>query len=364
MRAISRMASPIGVPPMLSRVRTRRLLLTGGAGLVRSVLCFAAKVTDAKAVDAKCVEHAVYTGLGVIMKIGLSSSVCPEWDLQTFVSRAAEAGFDGIELAGLQSKPYALQVPEVADNPEKVRELCTARNLELIGLSTPLTFESKKRAEVEAHKADLKRFMGLAGLLGARFVRCGMGKVGFSDTRRHALGRIAEQVASLVPLAAETGVTLLIENSGDFVTARDVWFAVDAAGHAAVQCCWNQCHALTRFEHATISLPQIAQKVGLVHLADCVFEGGVAQYRPLGQGNAEIALQVELLTGLVYDGYVVLGRPEFPLQSTPEPGAELAEAVQYLRGLLAVERNPLSAYKSDKRPVKLALRATAAGVAD
>lgn len=298
------------------------------------------------------------------MKIGLSSSVCPEWDFQTFVSRAAEAGFDGIELAGLQSKPYTLQVPEVADNPEKVRELCAARNLELIGLSTPLTFESKSHPEVEAHKAALEKTVGLAGLLGARSVRCGMGKVGFCDTSRHALGRIAEQVASLVPLAAETGITLLVENSGDFVTARDVWFVVDAAGHSAVQCCWNQCHALTRFQRPTTSLPQIAQKVGLVHLADCVFEGGVAQYRPLGQGAAEIALQLELLTGLVYDGYLVLGRPEFPLQSTPEPGAELAEAVQYLRGLLAAERDPLSAYKGDKRPVAFARRATAAGVAD
>jgi len=297
------------------------------------------------------------------MKIGLSSSVCPEWDLQTFVSQAAEAGFDGIELAGLQGKPYALQVPEVVDHPQKVRDLCAGRDLELIGLSTPLTFESKKQAEVEARKADLAKCVGLAGLLGAGCVRIGMGQVGFCDTRRHTFGRIAEQVASLVPSAAEAGITLLVENSGDFMTARDVWFVVDAAGHAAVQCCWNQCHALTRFERPTTSLPQIAQKTGLVHLADCVFEGGVAQYRSLGQGAAEIALQVELLTGLLYDGYVVLGRPEFSLQATPEPGAELAEAVQYLRGLLATERSPLPAYKGDKRPVTFAARATAAGAA-
>ena len=298
------------------------------------------------------------------MKIGLSSSVCPEWDLQTLVSKAAEAGFDGIELAGLQNKPHALQVPEVADHPEKVRELCAGRGLELIGVSTPLTFESSKQAEIEARKAELVKVLGLARLLGAGFVRCGMGKVKTCDTRRHTLGRIARHIASLVPAAAEAGVTLVVENSGDFVTARDVWFVVDAAGHAAVRCCWNQCHALVSFEHATNSLPQIAQKTGLVHLSDCVFEGGAAHYRPLGRGVADVALQLELLSGLVFDGYVVLSRPEFPLQSAPEPGAELAEAVQYLRGLLAVERSPLTAYKGDKRPVTFARRMPEVAAAD
>ena len=298
------------------------------------------------------------------MRIGLSSSVCPDWDLQTLVAKAADAGFDGIELAGLHGKADVLHVPDVADHPEKVRALCAERNLELIGLSTRLTFESKRQAELGARKAELAKVLGLAGLLGAGFVRCGMGKVNTCDTRRHTLGRIAHQVMSLVPAATEAGVTLVVENSGDFVTARDVWFVVDAAGHAAVQCCWNQCHALVSFERATNSLPQIARKIGLVHLADCVFEGGSAHYRPLGQGAANVELQLELLTGIVYDGYVVLSRPEFPLKSTPEPGAELSEAVQYLRGLLAVERNPLTAYKADKRPVTFAKHVPAVAAAE
>jgi sugar phosphate isomerase/epimerase len=292
------------------------------------------------------------------MKIGFSSLVCPGWDLQTMVSNASSMGFDGIELRGLRGELDLPRAPDLAAEPEQVKRLLQEQNVELVCLGTSATLDSHSRGEVARQKAAITDCIELASKLGCPYVRIGAGKVQRWDHQRAALTRIADALASMIPVASRYEVTLLVENGGDFPRSDSLWYLIDAVGHPAVRACWNQCHAMTAGERPTISIPRLGGKIGLVHVCDADFDarGMLLQYKPPGQGQINVVRQIELLKGMVYDRYLVFEWPKLWVESLPEPEAALPEVVKFLRECVEAKQAVLSAYKGDKRPPKFTSR--------
>lgn len=297
-----------------------------------------------------------------MMKIGFTSSVCPSWDLQTMVSKASHMGFDGIQLCGDRGETRLPGMPEVASDPEGVRRLLRDSNVELVSLGTSTALDSRRRTDLARQKAKITELMESAAKLGCPFVRVSAGRVQRRDNHRIALSRIAEAVSSLVPAATQLGVTVLVENDGDFPGSDSMWFLTDAAGHPAVLCCWNQCHAKAIGERPTLSIPRLSRKIGVLHVCDASFDehGVLLDYKPLGEGDAEIARQIELLKGLLYDRYIVFDWPKTEVESLPPPESILPSAAEFLRGRIEEQQPVLTAYKGDKNAPKMTSRTAAA----
>ena len=295
------------------------------------------------------------------MKVGFSSLVCPGWDLATIVENASSMGFDGVELRGLRGDFNLPGIPALSRNPDEVRARFATANVELMCLASSATLDSRDRKKVAANKAEIVEFMELAAALKCPFVRMFVGEVQRWDKRDVAIARIAEAIASLAPVVTKTGVTLLIENGGDFSGSDDLWFIADAVSHPAIQICWNQCNARSIPERATSSIPRLAAKIGLVHLCDAKFDeqATLTSFVPLGDGDVEIAREVELLRGMAYDGYLVFEWPKMWAATLPPPETSLPQAATFMRGCVDAEQGILSAYKADKnapkfRPAKTA----------
>ena len=298
------------------------------------------------------------------MKIGFSSLVCPGWDLDTIIRRAAEMGFDGVELrGGLCGQMDLPRVRELADDPGQVRRRFNEANIELVCLGTSAHLDSCLERELSEEKAVITESIELAARLGCPCVRIFVGEIQQLDNERFALSRIAEQVASMVPVAARHNVTVLVENGGDFPGSDALWFIIDAARHPAVQACWNQSHALTVRERPTISIPRLNSRIGMVHVSDAEFDerGTLLEYRLPGRGHADVAKQIELLKGVLYDGYLVFEWPKAAVETLPEPDTALPEVATFLRQCLDAEQEVLTAYKGDKRKVNLASPSTVDG---
>lgn len=296
------------------------------------------------------------------MKIGFSSAVCPGWDLETIVRGAATMGFAGVELRGLRGELHLPAAAELAGEPERVRQLLAEQKVELVCLGTSVTLDSRKPRVVAQQKAVAAEFMELASRLGCPNIRMFVGEIQRWDNRRAALSRIAAALSSLVPVASRYGVTVLVENGGDFPGSDDLWFLVDAVGHPAVQVCWNQSHARVLRERPTSSIPRLCAKIGLVHLADAAFDeaGTLLEYKPLGQGDGEVLRQLELLRGLAYQGYVIFEWPKLWVESLPGPETALPAAAQFLRQAIEAKQPVLSAYKGDKQAPRYIKRPAAA----
>jgi len=298
-----------------------------------------------------------------MMKLGFSSRVCPEWDLETMVSKASELGYDGIELFGLRGEPHLPSVGELAARPDEVRALFQGKKVELLCLSTVATLDVRGFAELKQQKAAIAETVGLAARLGCPYVRMSAGRTqGYMDTERLAMSRIGKALGSLVPLLSRHGVTLLVENGGDFVRSEQLWFLVDTAGHPAIQACWNQCQAMTGAQRATRALPQLGSRLGMVHLCDAAFDENfvLVEYKPLGEGDTEVARQIDLLKGLVFEGYLIVHWPDSRVDSLPDPGTALSDAATFARACIGAQQTVLTAYKGDKKAPKLAARAGAA----
>ena len=292
------------------------------------------------------------------MKIGFSSLVCPGWDLDRIITSASEMGFDGVELRGLRGELHLPLVGELAGKPDQVRQLFRDRNVELVCLGTSATLSSKKRTEVNTNKAAVAEFIELAGKLGCPYVRIFVGEVQKRDNPRAALARVARELSSLVPGLERSNVTLLVENGGDFPGSQEMWFLIDALAHPLVKCCWNQCHAMALRERPTNSIPRLGNNIGLVHLCDALVDeyGLLREYTPLGKGDVEIAKQIELLRGLLYDRYLMFEWPKLWIESLPPPEEVLPNVAGFLRERLNEKQTILAAYKGDKHAPKLAPR--------
>ncbi len=286
-----------------------------------------------------------------MMKIGFSSSTCPGWDLEKIVVSAASYGFDGVELRGLAGELHLPIAPQISSDPAGVRDFLNKNNVELVCLGTSESLDTRDRAQLARRKEAIVEYIELANELGCPFVRLFAGEVQPRDHRRAALSRIGEALGTLSGIAGRHGVTLLVENGGDFLSSDDLWFLIDHAQHPAVQCCWNQCNAMCLGERATKSLPRLAATLGMVHLCDADFDesGVMLDHKPLGEGQTEVARQVELLRGLAFHGYLIFEWPKMWVDDLPAPDAVLPEAASYLQERIGEKQDVLTAYKGDKR---------------
>ncbi len=284
------------------------------------------------------------------MKIGFSSLVCPGWSLQTILDQASALGFQGVELRGLQGEFDLMLAPELAGRPESVKDRFSEKKIELVCLGVSASLTVRKKSDLARQRELIIDGLELAARLSCPFVRLFAGEVERGDTPESAMARAADLLQGFTTVAARTGVTLLVENGGDFSSSQSMWFLLDAVGHPAVQCCWNQGNAKIDLERPTVSIPRLAGKIGLVHLCDGHFDdaGVLSHYTSLGEGNIELARQIELLRGIGFGGYLMCEWPKAWVDSLPSPEAALPQAAAFLQSRVAEKQAILSAYKGDK----------------
>ncbi len=286
------------------------------------------------------------------MKIGFSSLVCPDWDIETIAAKAAEYGYDGVELRGVRGELRLTHVPDLAGDPSSAKRVFADKGVELVCLGTSCSMARRPRSEVLRQRAELEEHIELAAKLDCPFVRVFAGEVERGDTREAALSRAAAELLKIAPFASEQRVTILVQNGGDFSGSTDLWFLCDSVSHPSVHACWDPCVAMTVGERPTTSIPRLRSQLGMVHVCDGSFNemgfmtGG---YQVPGKGDVEWGRAIELLRGMFYQDYLVFEWPKLWETSLPGPDEVLPQVAEYLRGRLAEQQPVLTAYKSDKR---------------
>lgn len=284
------------------------------------------------------------------MKIGFSSLVCPSWDLPTIVSRAAELGFDGVELRGLRGELHLPGIPALRANPGATRQLFAGADVELASLVSSCTFDSRQKHELARNREALQEYIELAAELTCPRVRVFLGDLQKGEARRATLARIATELAAVAPTAAEHGITILIENSGDFAGSADAWYICDHVSHPAVRVAWNPCTAMMLCERPTITVPRLASRLGMFLISDGQFDemGYMSGFKVPGKGNVELSRAIDLLKGVYYSGYLMFSWPKLWEPALAGPDDVLPRVQKFLRQRIDERQTPLSAYKGDK----------------
>ncbi len=288
------------------------------------------------------------------MKLAFNSIANVGWDLATVVMKAKEYGYQGIELRGVSGQMNLPLASELSASPAKIAGLIRDTGVELICLSSGASFHMAGSGEVAENLATAREYIELAGRLRCPMVRVFAGEIPkgkfFYERRETVLGRIVDALRTLVPIAAEHGVTVVVENGGDFTDSASLWYIIDAVDSPLVQCCWSPFAARTRLERPTTSIPRLGSKIAMVHVCDGKFaaNGGLDSYAVPGQGDMELQRLVQLLKGIAYQGYLVVDWPKLWVPSLADADKVLPAAAKFLQPLINEKPIVMTAYKGDK----------------
>lgn len=290
-----------------------------------------------------------------IMKIAFSSSICPDWDLSTLVEQAQATGYRAIELCEPQAGGSSASWSMVGE-PARAKSILAEGGIELICLATGDSFHWPDRRTLELHTTRFRQTLDLAARLECPFVIVKSGSVPRFYSRDRILQQIVETLRGLAHEAAERRVTILVENSANIASSRDMWYILDAVSHPSVRVCWNPRNAHSVGDAASLAVPRIGRMMAVTHMADAVFadDGTLARYVPVGQGQVDLARYLLLTRGIHSDTHLVVNWPA--PDSPPEPAALLAATREWIeQRLSAMAQAPeLSAYKGDKNAPRFA----------
>ncbi len=235
------------------------------------------------------------------MKLSLSMYSCVravqagQLDLMGFVDYAAAQGVAGVELLDIFWTDAEREIPQV-------KERIAAAGMEVAVFSISNNFIQPAESDRARELADLKRGVDIALELGTSILRVFSGSARDDVTQEQGWAWILEGLSAGAAYAEARGVTLALENHGQFAGRSDqVRGIIDAVGSPALRVNLDTGNFLPVGQNPAEAAADLADLVALVHLKDM---------RPAkgdDAGHVFAAPDGQLLTGCVIgDGLVEL----------------------------------------------------------
>jgi sugar phosphate isomerase/epimerase len=268
------------------------------------------------------------------LPISFSTLGCPAWNWLKILDFAQQNGFAAVELRGMQGTMDLPALPEfAADRIEQSKKEIADRGLRIssVDSSTYLHEEGQKH---EQQLADARRFIDLAALLGAPYVRVFPNKL--VGPRAAALEHIAVSLRGLGDYAGPKNVTVLLESHGDFTDSASLGEILEKAASPHVALLWDAHNTYVQGkEDPAVTVRQLGKYIRHTHLKDSRMEGGKDHYVLTGRGEVPVKRQVELLRESGYRGYYSFEWEKVWHPEIEEPEIAIADFArvisQYLR---------------------------------
>ena len=112
------------------------------------------------------------------MKLAFSTLGCPDWDLNTVISKAAEFGFDGIELRGILKELDIARLPEFSTRAKETVAKLEDAGIEIACFSSSVMMSNSGLAISIESLDEIKRYADLCNTFQTTNIRIFGGKVG------------------------------------------------------------------------------------------------------------------------------------------------------------------------------------------
>jgi sugar phosphate isomerase/epimerase len=240
--------------------------------------------------------------------IAFSTLGCPAWDFTRILQFAHQHGFSAVELRGLQGN---LDLPSHAifasDRIEQTKKEIRDHKLRVACVSSSANLymeDGEKRAK---ELADARRFIDLASILGAPYVRVFGGKAQSDNAPAPddaTKARVAAGLRELGQYAGPKRVTVIIESHDHFTSSATVKDVLHAANSEHVGLLWDAHHTFAASnEDPEFTVKQLGPWIRHTHLKDSVGKGEERKYVLTGTGNVPIERQIKALQSIGYKGF-------------------------------------------------------------
>jgi sugar phosphate isomerase/epimerase len=229
-------------------------------------------------------------------------------DLFGFVDLAADLALDAVELTS-----YYFPDNVTAENLHRLKQHAFLLGLDVSGTSVMNDFCLPPGGELDKQREHVRTWIGNAAELDAPFVRIMSGNWIQGTPDEELEKRVVDQIESLLPYAAEKGVTLALENHGGGVTVTGdqlVRLVRSVTGpNFGVNLDTGNFHGEDPYAEIALTAPYAVN----VQVK--------TEIRRKGRSKepADLAKTIEILREAKYSGYVVLeyNAPEDPKTAVP-----------------------------------------------
>jgi sugar phosphate isomerase/epimerase len=237
--------------------------------------------------------------------ISFSTLGCPKWAWSRILEQAAQIGYAGIELRGIEGQMDLTKRPEFIGT----RVAQSRKDLEALGLRISDLGASARMHEAEpavraAQLDEGRRFIDLAHQLGVPYVRVFGDKVPPAEAKPAVIARVVDGLRALGEHAKSSGVAVIIESHGDFTDSRTLLEILNGAGMPNVALLWDAHHTVVAGkEDPAATFKALGAHVRHTHLKDSRPEGTGVKYVLTGSGTVPVRDTVNVLARGGYRGY-------------------------------------------------------------
>lgn len=223
------------------------------------------------------------------MHLTFSTLSCPAWTLDQILRVAAENGYAGVEIRGLQEHVDLRQSPAFqASHRAQVRRQFSDAGIAIQGLGASARFADSRHCENSLLEA--RDYVEMAADLGCPMVRVFGGSPGPED-KDDGVERVAEALAELAPFAEAHQVTIVLETHDDFLAGAQVAAVLSRVNHPAVGVIWDVCNVFVTGEGVETTYPYLKPFLKHVHVKDAIGEKPCL----LGEGDIPIREVIKML---------------------------------------------------------------------
>lgn len=242
------------------------------------------------------------------LPIAVSTLGCPKWDWNTIVRNTSGWGYAALELRGIQNEMDLPKCPEFSGTRIKgtLRDLAAA-GLKISDLGASAQMHEPDPAKRAKHMDEARRFIDLAHVLKAPYVRVFPNQFIPGEDKRVTFARISEGLHELGEYARPAGVTVIVESHGEFRRAEDIIAILEGAKSKHVAFLWDAHHTCVEGEKPADTFRELGRLTRHTHLKDSVPVPGkgndVRRYVLTGTGEIPVKETVRVLANGGYKGY-------------------------------------------------------------
>ncbi len=238
--------------------------------------------------------------------LSFSTLGCPDWTFEQITGFAAQHGYKGIEVRGLQRQMDLTKCPEFSTEEarKKTTALMKEKGLRFVGLGSSANLHHPEGAEREKSLAEARRFIDLAQQINCPYVRVFPNNFPKDRDKKATMDLISKGLLELGNYANGKKVMVLMETHGDVVKIEDLAAIMQAAEHKQVGLVWDIANMWTvTKEPPAEAFQKLKKYIRHTHIKDARLVDGKLAYTLLGEGEIPISEAVSVLSKGGYKGY-------------------------------------------------------------
>lgn len=270
------------------------------------------------------------------MKLAFTTLGCPNWDMETIISKAVELGYDGVDFRGYLGEMDIYKLPEFSTNIEDTKRKFNEVSLEIPCFSSSVRLFTTLDEELENFLEELRQYSRLCKEFNAPFIRVFGGHIG--DTRRsEALDIVVSNLGKMLEIAEENEIYLLLETHDAWTKHEHVTSILERVDSEYLQVLWDTHHPYRMVHEAPEETWEaLGDRIKYTHWKDSYLTDQTDrgyQLCLLGEGDIPLQDIYQLLKDKGYDGYYTLEWEKVWCPDIEEPEVSFKGYVEHMKSL-------------------------------